>query len=497
MNRWILAAAAAAAMLFAPGSVRSQITTTPVATGLEYPVFVTSPPGDERLFVAEQPGIIKVIKDGVLLETPFLDIEMLVHHEPGSELGFLGLAFHPDYASNGYFFVYYTAGPFPLFDVVRRYHVSANPDRADSTSGLRMIRISDPFGNHNGGQIAFGDDGYFYLAPGDGGSAGDPGNRAQDPGELLGKMLRIDMNSDDFPSDPFTNYGIPPDNPFVAAVDTLPEIWAFGLRNPYRWSFDRETGDLYIGDVGQGAWEEIDFEPGSSPGGSNFGWRLMEGNHCFDPPTDCNDGSLVLPVLEYDHSTGFSVIGGYVYRGTAIPSLVGHYFLSDYVTDLVWSFRIESGQAVDLTDWAPVLNPNGEIESVSGIGEDASGELYFVLHGNGSNGQVRKMIPDSTSGPGPTPPVHGFQISAARPNPFRQTTEFVLQLPRSSTVNVTLHDSSGRMVRELEHKFLSSGAHPITWDGKDDRGRSVPSGLYFVRADAGGTVLSARVTHLR
>jgi glucose/arabinose dehydrogenase len=360
-----------------------------------------------------------------------------------------------------------------------------------------MLRIPDPFGNHNGGQIAFGDDGYFYMAPGDGGSAGDPDNRAQDPGELLGKMLRLDLDNDDFPADPVTNYAIPPDNPFVASPDTLPEIWAFGLRNPYRWSFDRLNGDLYIGDVGQNVWEEIDYEPASSPGGLNFGWRIMEGNHCFEPPKDCDSTGLVLPVLEYDHLTGFSIIGGYVYRGSAIPSLYGHYFLADYVTDLVWSFRINNGQAFELTDWGSVLNPNGEIESVTAFGEDADGELYFVLHGSGTNGQIRKMIPDSTSGPGPGPPVNAFQLSSARPNPFRESTQFILQLPHPANVKVTLHDSSGRMVRKIEDRFRSSGVHSYVWDGKDDRGNKVSSGIYYIRADAEGTKLTTRVTHLR
>lgn len=494
MTRWILFAAVLA---LAPAA-SSQVTTLQIATGLEYPVYVTSPPGDtHRLFVVQQAGKIRLIKDGQLSASPFLDIESLVHHEAGTELGLLGLAFHPDYATNGYFFVYYTAGPFPLFDVVRRYQVSSNPDSAVVASGQRMLRISDPFGNHNGGQIAFGEDGYFYMAPGDGGSGGDPDNRAQNPGELLGKMLRIDLDADDFPSDPLTNYAIPPDNPFVASADTLPEIWAFGLRNPYRWSFDRLTGDLYIGDVGQGEWEEIDFEPASSPGGLNYGWHIMEGNHCFEPPTDCDSTGLVLPVLEYDHPTGFSIIGGYVYRGSAIPAIAGHYFLADYVTDLVWSFRIDNGQAVDLTDWGPVLNPGGEIQSVTGFGEDANGELYFVLHGDGTNGQVRKMIPDSTSGPPPGPPIHAFQLSSARPNPFRETTQFTLQLPRSGDVRVTLHDSSGRKVRTIEDRFRSSGIHAYTWDGKDDEGNAQPSGIYFIRADVEGTILSSRVTHLR
>jgi glucose/arabinose dehydrogenase len=393
--------------------------------------------------------------------------------------------------------VYFTAGTFPIFDVVRRYQVSSNPDSANASSGLRMLRIQDPFGNHNGGQIAFGDDGYFYMAPGDGGSAGDPDNRAQDPAELLGKMLRVDLDNDDFPADPLTNYAIPPDNPFVASPDTLPEIWAFGLRNPYRWSFDRLNGDLYIGDVGQGAWEEIDYEPASSPGGLNFGWRIMEGNHCYEPPEDCDSTGLVLPVLEYDHLTGFSIIGGYVYRGSAIPNLYGHYFLADYITDLIWSFRINNGQAFELTDWGPVLNPNGEIQGITGFGEDADGELYFVLHGNGTNGQVRKIIPDSTSGPGPGPPVNAFQLSSARPNPFRESTQFTLQLPHPAHVKITLHDSSGRTVRKIENQFRSSGIHSYAWDGKDDEGKSVSSGIYYIRADAEGTQLTTRVTHLR
>ena len=269
-----------------------------------------------RLFVAQQTGEIRIVDGAALLPNPFLDLSDLV--SCCGEQGLLGLAFHPDYATNGFFYVHYT--DLNGGSVIARYSVSSSdPNAADASSSLTLLTWPQPFGNHNGGQLAFGPDGFLYIGVGDGGDAGDPDNRGQDLTTLLGKVLRIDVDS----TDPGLNYAVPPSNPFFGSPPTLPEIWAYGLRNPWRFSFDRGTGDLFIGDVGQNAVEEIDFQPAASPGGENYGWRLMEGSSCFNPPTNCNDGSLILPILEYSHFLGCSVTGGYVYRGSLYPQLRG------------------------------------------------------------------------------------------------------------------------------------------------------------------------------
>ena len=367
--------------------VANGLLTERVASGLSRPVFVTAPPGDTlRLFIVEQfSARIKIRKGDVVLATPFLDINDLVI-DSGNERGLLGLAFHPDYVLNGYLFVNYTdnAGN----SVIARFTVSSNPDLADPGSSVILLTILQPYANHNGGMMAFGpNDGYLYISMGDGGSSGDPENRAQDDGELLGKMLRIDVDSG-------PPYGIPPDNPFVGAGDPLDEIWAKGLRNPWRFSFDRMTGDLYIGDVGQNTYEEIDFQPATSVGGENYGWRLKEGDHCFNPPINCDPGGLTNPIHEYTHGgTPFrcSVTGGYVYRGTAIPDFQGTYFFADFCSDQIWSFRYDGVTLTEFTDRTAELAPGGglSIGNISSFGEDGMGELYIV----DLDGEVFKLCP--------------------------------------------------------------------------------------------------------
>src|SRR6266498_2339364 len=280
-----------------------------VTGGLSSPLGVVSA-GDARLFIVQQRGTI-VIWDGTrLLPTPFLDVRGGV--SCCGERGLLGLAFHPRYASNGLFFIYYTA---PNGDVtVARYSVSADRDRADPNSGSVLLTIPhSQFGNHNGGQLQFGPDGYLYLGVGDGGSGGDPHNHAQDRSQLLGKILRIDVSA--------LPYRVPPSNPFVNTAGARPEIWAYGLRNPWRFTFDRTTGDLLIADVGQGDWEEVDVQPATSIGGENYGWRRMEGTHCYPPgTTNCQDPSFTMPILEYSHAGGAcSITGGYRYHGAKYP----------------------------------------------------------------------------------------------------------------------------------------------------------------------------------
>ncbi|MDP3910751.1 MAG: PQQ-dependent sugar dehydrogenase [Gemmatimonadales bacterium] len=360
------------------------LATVRVASGLSGPVFVTSPPGDaQRLFIVEfNTGRIKILKSGSVLATPFLDIGSLVTNN--SNFGFLGMTFHPNYASNGYFYVQYVDNS--LQPTVARYAVSGNPDVADSGSAQIILTLS-AIVDHQGGTVAFGPDGYLYAAFGDG-QATDPSNQAQDDGNLHGKMLRLDVDGG-------TPYAIPATNPFVGAGNPLDEIWAKGFRNPFRFTFDRLTGDLYIADVGQTAREEIDFQPAASAGGENYGWRLKEGTVCYNPSSGCDPGGLTDPIYEYDHSAGdCSVSGGSVYRGTGIPVLAqGTYFFGDWCTGRVWSFRYTGGMVTNFLDRTSELAPGGglSIDQVVHIGEDGAGELYIV----DMDGEIYQIVSDA------------------------------------------------------------------------------------------------------
>lgn len=354
----------------------SQYTLTEIANGFSRPIYLTSAgDGSNRLFVLEQAGQIKLIADGAVQNIPFLNLSSQVSQEilsSYSERGLLGLAFHPNYAENGQFFVHYNN---PAGDtVIARYQVSPdNPNTADPTSGTIIFTHPQPYRNHNGGQIDFGPDGYLYIAMGDGGSAGDPQNNAQNPTSLLGKILRIDVDSD-------SPYAIPADNPAATVNPALaPEIWAWGLRNPYRFSFDRLTGDLYIADVGQSQWEEINFQPAGSPGGENYGWRLYEGNHRYSNEAD--PGGMVWPAAEYNHSLGCSVTGGYVYRGEALPALQGVYLFGDWCSGRIWSTYADSQGAWQTREFKSTGM------AISAFGEDDDGELYVLDYG----GRILKL----------------------------------------------------------------------------------------------------------
>lgn len=343
--------------------------------------------GDSRLFIVEQPGRIWVYKPGIgRLATPFLDISGPVD-DSGNEMGLLGLAFHPNYAANGYFYVNYTVGS-PRRTRVSRFQVSAgDADLADPASELILLEFEQPYTNHNGGALQFGPDGYLYIASGDGGSANDPEERSQNTSSLLGKLLRIDVDSSggglpDCSTYGGTNYRIPTDNPLVdGAGGQCDEIWAFGLRNPWRFAFDRETGDMWIGDVGQYAWEEVDFEPASSSGGRNYGWDCYEGNatNPNDPAPSCAGapiGNFTFPVHVYDHSnSNCSITGGYVYRGGSYQGLDGHYFFADYCTGKLWTLS-GSPAAPSLTTLT--LAPGSSLTNPRTFGEDVDGELYVA-----------------------------------------------------------------------------------------------------------------------
>lgn len=348
-----------------------------VAEGLSRPLYVTAPPGEaNRLFIVEQGGRILLRKDGAVLETPFLDLSGLIGSGTG-ERGLLGLAFHPDYTRNGIFFVNYTDSNHDT--VVALYCAYAeDPDRGDPDTAKILLTIQQPYSNHNGGMLAFGPDGYLYVALGDGGSGNDPGNNGQALDTLLGKLLRIDVDNGD-------PYGIPADNPFVSDGAVRDEIWAYGLRNPWRFSFDRETGDLWVADVGQNALEEINVQSADSAGGENYGWRVREGDQCRPGESNCDLPGAVDPIHVYANVGSQSITGGYVYRGAAIPELVGTYFFADFITGKVYALVREPGGGVTVTDETDSLNSgNITLQNVASFGEDGVGELYLVDHGAGA-----------------------------------------------------------------------------------------------------------------
>jgi glucose/arabinose dehydrogenase len=342
------------------------VTLEPLVSGLSYPVGITNAgDGSGRLFVNELTGKIRVINpDGTLRAADFVDLsDRLV---AGGEQGFLGVAFHPDFANNGRLFVHYSrAGDGAT--VVSELTASADHETASAGSERVLLTQDQPFANHNGGEIAFGPDGYLYIGLGDGGSGGDPYGNGQSLQTLLGKILRIDV---DAPPAANKQYAIPDTNPYAAAGVApgagLPEIWAFGLRNPWRFSFDRATGDVYIGDVGQNAWEEVDRQPADSRGGENYGWNAYEASHCF---SSCNGVSAVGPIAEYGHDQGCSVTGGYVYRGTRQPAMRGTYLFGDYCSGTIFTIPAAGLTATRLGDT--------ELQ-ISSFGEGEDGEIYLA-----------------------------------------------------------------------------------------------------------------------
>ena len=367
------------------------------AEGYAKPVYICQPPGDnDRLFVLEQKGVIKIIKNGKKVRKPYADMRNRIHNpnNPGDERGLLGLAFHSDYQTNG--FVYINYSDEDDHTIVSRFRVSTDPDRLDTESETVLIKLKQPFSNHNGGHMVFGPDGYLYISLGDGGKWGDPYDNAQNLETLFGSILRIDVDNGD-------PYAIPDDNPFINNEDAMGEIWLYGLRNVWRFSFDRETGDVYLGDVGQNLWEEIDFIAASEAGGQNFGWRVMEANHCYNPPEDCEQTGN-LPIYEYPNDAnymkvltgmdepnvdGCSVTGGYVYLGENIPDLQGTYFFADYCSGNIWTFKEVDGKAIEFKNRTDEINlGGGEFTNyISSFGEDNNGELYIVDY----NGIIFKL----------------------------------------------------------------------------------------------------------
>ncbi|HMG17070.1 MAG TPA: PQQ-dependent sugar dehydrogenase [Saprospiraceae bacterium] len=360
---------------------------TQVASGFTRPLDLQNA-GDARLFVVTQPGVISVL-DSLknTLTAPFLDIKTKVL-STGNEQGLLGLAFHPEYKKNGYFYVNYTRKP-DGYTVIARYKVTADSNIADSNSEEILLIVPQPYTNHNGGCLQFGPDGYLYIGLGDGGSGGDPQANAQNTKKYLGKILRIDVDSG-------SPYGIPPDNPFVNGIDTLPEIWAIGLRNPWRFSFDKLTGDLFIADVGQNIWEEVDFEPANSSGGLNYGWRCYEGNATFNTAGCGPASNYVFPVHVHKHTSdpncGGSISGGYIYRGSKYPGLYGKYLFADYCSGKFWAlYKDNSG------NWKESNIATLTLYEYSSFGQDKDGELFVIGNGSGKIFKIEMDCPSITA----------------------------------------------------------------------------------------------------
>lgn len=357
-----------------PSKPVDSISLVPIIEGaFSRPIYLTHA-FDERLFVVEQAGAVHILKNGQLLGEPFLDIQDRVGSNQ-LEQGLLSIAFHPHYQENGRLFAHYT-------DKAGTSHISSfeassdNPDRADTSSEIILLSVEQPYPNHNGGHLKFGPDGYLYVGFGDGGSANDPLGSGQNPNTLLGTLLRLDV--DHSPE----IYAIPATNPFTSAENRRNEIWAWGLRNPWRFSFDRLTGDLFIADVGQNQWEEVHFQPAASEGGENYGWNILEGSHCF-LLENCDKAGLEMPIFEYNHQEGCSITGGYMYRGSQFLSLYGNYFVADFCSGNIWRLFPEMEGTYSSTK---VLDSDFVISS---FGEDVNGELYVLVHDAGSVFQVQ------------------------------------------------------------------------------------------------------------
>ncbi len=408
-----------------------EINVVQIASGLENPVHIThANDGRDRLFIVEQPGRIRIFNADGLQPTPFLDISDRVNC--CGERGLLSIAFPPRFTTKGYFYVNYTNSTGNT--VISRFSVSGSPDIADPASESLILTIDQPFPNHNGGQIAFGPDGMLYIGMGDGGGGGDPLGSGQNLSSLLGKLLRIDVESGISP------YAVPTNNPFATVANVRPEIWASGLRNPWRFSFDRDTGDLYIADVGQNQFEEINFQPAASPGGENYGWNILEGNHCFQP-TACDTSGLVPPILEYDHSSGDrSITGGHIYRGEIFPRMRGNYLFADFASGRLAGLRPSSSGFE-----ATLLRDTGF--AISSFGEDEQGELYLADY-NGAIYRIEDTIRNSEL-------TLGGILASYRPGDLLQVT--ALETSSSRTTAYDLWIGIGMPDGQL--LYLAEGAN--------------------------------------
>ncbi|PYP22686.1 MAG: hypothetical protein DMD53_01760 [Gemmatimonadetes bacterium] len=424
------------------------------ASGFKDPLYLTAPAGDPRLFVVEQAGRVKIVEHGRVLPTPFLDIVDSV--DSGGERGLLSLAFHPRYATSGWFYVNYTDRHGDTR--VKRFSVSADPNLADPASGRQILFVNQPFSNHNGGLVMFGPDGMLYIGMGDGGGGGDPMGNGQNPATLLGKLLRIDVDHGD-------PYAIPADNPFVGAARTRGEVWAMGMRNPWRFAFDRAAGLLYVADVGQNLWEEIDVVA-AGRGGLNYGWNVMEGAHCYAEP-GCKGDGLVLPALEYGHADGCAIIGGFTYRGRASPALVGQYFYSDYCRGWLRSLTYDNGRVTSRTLWDV-----RSLGSVMSFGVDGAGEIY-VLSDNGKvytphSPRLSSGDPNLPLRTGISPATSSQEASDVVPHAFprpRSRLRGAVRVSRSRRAALDLDRAARQPLRPDDTRRVPAGARLPSREG--------------------------------
>lgn len=415
--------------------------------------------GTDRLFIVSQPGKIYVIENdsNVTSAEVFLDISEKVLF--GGEQGLLGLAFHPDYKNNGYFFVDYTTSN-PRRTIISRFSVSKNnPNRADKNSELILLEVEQPYSNHNGGQLAFGPDVFLYISFGDGGSAGDPQNYAQNLKSHLGKILRIDVNK--FENN--KNYSIPNDNPFKGNTNGLKEeIYAWGLRNVWRFSFDKLTGKLWAADVGQNLWEEINI----IEKGKNYGWRIMEGFHCYNPSRNCDTTNLTMPIWEYGHNQegGYSITGGFVYRGNNAEEIYGKYVYGDFVTGNIWALEYDGKNATNKL----LFKTN---HSISTFGVDEKNELYFADYATGRIYKIKGTVKTKV---GRLSLPDKYELYQNYPNPFNPITVISYHLPYKSFVTLKIYDALGKEITTLVNEHKLPGSYEINFDGS-----KISSGVYF------------------
>ena len=471
-------------LLLLPIIATSQVAILEAFSNLNFtePVDLQHPPdGSDRIFVLEQRGTIYVFQNdpSVTEKTMFLDIRDKVIHE--GERGLLGLAFHPEYENNGYFFVNYTA-PDPLRTVVSRFQVTPeNPNISDESSEHIIIQIDQPFSNHNGGQIVFGPERYLYIGMGDGGWFGDPLNNGQDLTSLLGAILRIDVDT----VSANLNYGIPIDNPFVGdSLGIRDEIYAYGLRNPWRFSFDGYNNMCWIADVGQDLYEEIDI----LESGGNYGWKIMEGDHCYSPATGCDTSGLIFPIYTYDHSIGESITGGFVYRGTLVPDIYGKYIFADFEYGDVWSLAYNGENSLE-------LNTLGDLGpySVTSFGIDQHDELYICSF----DGKIYKFSQALS-----TIEIDGIIpnklfLYQNYPNPFNPVTTLRYGIPENSLVNITIYDMLGRQVKTLVNQTQDAGYRSVIWNAKNDYGQPVSGGIYLYQIQAGDYISTVKMVLLK
>ncbi len=425
--------------------------------------------GSSRLFVVCQRGKVWIVNTSNPSAPAklFLDISDIVSQtEP--ETGLLSIAFHPNYSGNKYFYVSYTTTTgINVTSYISRFNVSpVNPDSALRSSELNLVSLPQPFENHNGGKIAFGPDNYLYIAFGDGGSGGDPGNRAQNRAVIYGKMLRIDINS----ATGGLQYSIPPTNPYFGNISGYrEEIWCYGLRNPWKYSWDSQNGRLWCGDVGQDIYEEID----TLVNGGNYGWRVMEGFHCYNPATGCDMSGKILPLFEYDHNgTGYSITGGFVYRGNYMPALVGKYIFADFSLGKIWALSYPQASAADTIR---ILTMPG---LCSTFGTDLQKNIYACLYSD--SGKVLKIV-DTQTGIGNIAQLpEKFNLKQNYPNPFNPATKINYELPQRILVNLIVYDVTGKEISELVNREQNAGYYEINFNST-----GLPSGVYYYRITAG------------